>query len=302
MKKKLPRAAVKLLGVVADEQIARDFDVPVSVVFAERCERVGGASGRVEWNPSQVALLGTASDADVAAELGLTTNAVFGQRVRRGIKAFGPSTEERRHRWTKRQLAWLGKLTDAEVARRLGISTAAVAARRRLEGIHPIGGVRRPRREWTAAELRLLGRFSDREVAERTGTHRHQVALQRRLRGIPAYAKRVHDQRWTEERLAKLNTVSSRELAAEIGVSTATVEAKRASLRRRKGGAKSRGTEGTRRANWTASQVHRLGTVPDSVIAEELGITRAAVHLVRKRLGIEAWAKQKKKQQQQKKK
>jgi len=153
------------------------------------------------------------------------------------------------------------------------------------------GRTGRPRRRWAKEELSLLGRLHDTEVARRLGIGRRFVWAKRRALGIPAKTEKEIGARWTPSRLARLGKVPDRELAAEMGLTPAAV----AGFRQRRGiarhpswpASRSRGRDGrAARQPWTPELIRRLGTVPDAVIAKEMGLTRAAVAAHRTRLGI----------------
>lgn len=147
-----------------------------------------GAFRHLEWNDDQLKLLGTASDAKVAEQLGNTPNAVYLKRHQLGIAAFGPSTEEKRHRWTKRELAMLGTLPDSEIAGRIGLSTIAVRHKRGCLGIPPSTGPARARGpKWTKRRLSWLGKL-------------HAKARLASSVSPPSIAARFVRRQWTDSR------------------------------------------------------------------------------------------------------
>jgi len=292
--KSLPARAIRELGKVSDQEIADRYGVPVETVRLARALRgIPPRTGRKStWTPERDALLGTMPDARLARRLGLTPNAVFERRRARGIAPFAPSAAERRKKWTKRRLARLGQVTDRELAEELGMTASSVVEKRMSLGIPSCTGrPGRPRRHWTKEELALLGRLHDTEVARRLGIGRRYVWAKRRELGILARTEKEIEARWTPQRLARLGKVPDRQLAAEMGITAAAVRGvreRRGIVRHRsKPAARTRGSGGRpARQPWTPERVRRLGTVPDDVIAKEMGLTTAAVSAYRTRLGI----------------
>jgi DNA-binding CsgD family transcriptional regulator len=285
---RLPKALINQLGKRPDQQLADAFDVPVEQVRRERLLRNAPRPRKPGvWTEQELALLGTAPDAKIAERVGVTTTAVKQQRRRLGIAAWGTTTEQRRHKWTKRQLGWLGKLSDKEIASRLGLSIPTVCWKRQLLGIEPLKASGRGR-QWTEKEIALLGTLPDTEVARRIGVHRHRVALKRRQLGIPSAVAEKNKQRWTPERIAKLGKVPDREIAQQMGISAGIVTAYRHRHQIPLRCERRRSPRGGHRVHWQRQHIERLGTVPDRVLAQELGITPQAVAQLRQRLGIPA--------------
>lgn len=287
---KVPQALFRRLGSQPDAMLAEEFGIPVEEVRRQRYLR-GISTSNLVWNDEQIALLGTASDQQIADQLGITQATVKRQRQSRGIAPLGETTAEKRHRWTKRQLAWLGKSSDQEIANRLGLCQTTVRTKRVSLGIEPVKKGR-PRRRWTKGELALLGKLSDSEVGRRLGIHRRKAALKRQELGLPNPTEAESQSRWTPQVIKKLGRVPDRQIADELGISAASVTAYRfrhciaahnpnSKRGRPKGGG----------LRWTPDLVKRLGTVPDSELADELGLTRQAVAQTRKRLGITAFSK-----------
>ena len=286
--RKIPKALIDQFGKQTDQALADAFGFPIERVRRERMLHGHVGPGRPSgWTARDLALLGTASDVEIAKRVGVTRTAVEQQRRRNGVAPYGSTTDQRRHRWTKRQIGWLGKLTDREIAERLGVTVGAVAWKRRLLCVEPTRKSR-ARQHWTKRELALLGTMPDTEIARRLGIHRHGVALKRRQLDIPNHVTQQTERRWTPERIAKAGKVPDRELAEEMGIPVGVVSAYRIrhgiSVRARARSTKLK----TARKRWSREQIERLGKVPDRVLADELGITRQAVSLVRRRLGIQA--------------
>lgn len=291
---RLPAAATRQFGIVPDGRIAEEFGVPVEAVRYARCARgIVGRRGspRVAWTPARDALLGTMSDARLARKLGVTPNTIFQRRSVLGIAPFGKTRAEAQKKWTPAILQRLGKLPDAELAERLGVSVSTVVERRKILGIaSPTGRRGRPPRVWTKEQIALLGKLTDTEVARRLHIGRRHVQAKRRALGLVAAFEKKHRKRWTPARLAKLGKVTDRALAAEIGVTPSSV-----AVQRRQRNIPAYTSSGSRqrqrrtRQPWTPARVKRLGKEVDQVLADEMGITRAAVAAFRARLGIAAF-------------
>lgn len=287
---KVPRALFSRLGSQPDAVLAEEFGIPVEEVRRQRYLR-GISTSNLVWDDELLALLGTASDQKIANRLGVPQATVKRQRRSRGIAPFGETTAEKKHHWTKRQLAWLGKLSDQEIANRLGLSQTTVGTKRVSLGIEPVKKGRPPRC-WTKRELALLGKLSDSEVGRRLGIHRRKVALKRQGLGLPNPTEAESQSRWTPHVINKLGKVSDRQVADELGISAATVTAYR--FRHRIAARNPHSQRGRPKGGgfrWTPDLVKRLGTVPDSQLADELEVTRQAVAQIRKRLGITAFSK-----------
>ncbi len=86
--------------------------------------------------------------------------------------------------------------------------------------------------------------------------------------------------RWTPDKIALLGTMTDREVAEKIGVSSITVAFQRYRL--------NIGRHKLAEARWTEELLALLGKVPDRVIAETLGCSAQVVLLKRHQLDIEA--------------
>lgn len=190
-----------------------------------------------------------------------------------------------RFRWTAELVALLGKVADREVARRAGVCPQTVVRerkRRNIETPHP----HREAIEWTAEMVAVLGTASDLEVAGLLGIPRHCVMDRRRRDGIRAFRPSGRRQErslpWAAQDLALLGQASDRDLAAQLGISTSTVQRKRRRL-----GLASFGSPPTR-LEWSEEPLSLLGKVPDVELARCYAISSTAVKAERSRRGIAA--------------
>ena len=114
-----------------------------------------------------------------------------------------------------------------------------------------------------------------------TGVHAQQVSSRNAL-GIPAFG---HFQ-WTQPALALLGQEADAEVAKQLGISKASVVAKRQEL----GIAPVAGAASSQRFEWTDEAVALLGTASDARIAAQLGLSRLTVYNARVARGIAAGA------------
>jgi hypothetical protein len=141
-----------------------------------------------------------------------------------------------------------------------------------------------PRRfRWTRALVRLLGTKPDRELAAHVGLSYTAVVLERRRRGIRPFVKRRPRIVWTESMLALLGTDTDRNVAAELRISEACVQSKRRLLGIPSFTGREYGRPGF---VWTKRALALLGTAPDRVVAQRLGLTGTSVGRKRQMLGI----------------
>jgi len=180
-----------LLGVVRDEEIARQTGIPVSKVRHRR-HRLGipiAQPQKRRWTAEEDALLGTALDVEVAGKLGRSEASVQLRRLQLGIAPapapMHPRSGDSGYRnWDPRNDHLLGKLRDEEVARRTGCRVQTVRVRRHRLGI-PIA--QSQRRSWVPHEEALLGKASDTAVAAKLGRTESAVSQHRQALGIPTW-------------------------------------------------------------------------------------------------------------------
>ena len=116
-------------------------------------------------------------------------------------------------------------------------------------------------------------------LAERWGISAKTVNLKRNALGIAAFG---HFQ-WTSETTALLGKASDAEVAKQLGISKASVVARRTEL----GIAPLTGAA-NRAFDWTDEAIALLGTASDAKVAEQLGLSRLTVYNARVARGIEA--------------
>jgi len=117
-------------------------------------------------------------------------------------------------------------------------------------------------------------------LAQRWGTSAKTVNLKRNALGIPAFG---HFQ-WTQPALALLGREADAEVAKQLGISKASVVAKRTEL----GIDSVTGAAASSAFDWSDEAVALLGTASDAKIAGQLGLSRLTVYNARIARGIAA--------------
>jgi hypothetical protein len=234
-----------------------------------------GPRRRVRWTQAHEDLLGGASDEALADVWNIFSDQVWRRRNQLRRLPYGTTTATA-IRWTRAMIRELGVLTDKAFAQRHGMAKASAALKRTSMGIpqapHP------SRCRWTPAMVALLGRHTDLELMQRFGMVAGTIRAKREELGIPCFRKTKID--WTSARVRRLmGRLSDIAVARRLGVNSETVRLRRTEA----------GIPPHVQAAWTPDAWRRLGTVPDSVIAAEVGLTRSAVSWNRRRLGIPAW-------------
>ena len=226
MKKKLPAAALKLLGKRTDTEIAVKFDCSEYTV---RQARQGLNIARFDrtvfnWTQKRLDMLGRFSDGELARRWGVTVNTIGNRRRKLGIEPAEASTENKRHPWTEEQLQWLGVQADAQIAKALGLSQATVRQKREVLGIPSTRKSMRPSStKWTKHALSLLGKLPDTKVAKLIGFSRNVVQDKRRSLGIPSQEQNRMEKIWTPEVITRLGKEPDSKIAADIGLSAGGV-------------------------------------------------------------------------------
>lgn len=101
---------------------------------------------------------------------------------------------------------------------------------------------------------------------------------------------------WTNERIAKLGTIPDEEYALELGVDRKTIEYKRNRLGIAKCGVRpDRKSPPPPMGGWNRKElpeqiVLRLGTMPDYLLANEIGVAKAVIARARRERGIPDWS------------
>ena len=148
-----PRHLVKLLGKLADHEVARRAGVARKTVTWERYQRgippAFPHRPRIERTDEMISLLGTMVDREVAAELDIPRESVSYKRRMLGIPAHCEQPPRPPEFWTPQRDALLGTAPDTEIAKKLRISLRRVAYRRRKLGISPFKPAPKPLK-WTA--------------------------------------------------------------------------------------------------------------------------------------------------------
>lgn len=238
---------------------------------------------RIKWTPEMDALLGTMSDQDVADWFSVNQWNARGRRRELGITPFRP------HRphippvvWTPEMDALLGTIKDRELAGQLGLPEGRVSDRRNLLRIPHVSEGR-----WAPEMDALLGTMSDLDLAVKLDLSYDTVFERRKKEGIPA--KGAHF-KWTAEKEAILydTTLSIPDVAELLGCTYSQVLHRRDVLSIWD----YPGRVDRPRITWPEGIKERLGTVPDKVIAAEVGCSVVAVLGLRWKEGIKSWREQ----------
>ncbi|MCP4654610.1 MAG: hypothetical protein GY856_04225 [bacterium] len=283
-----PRHLLKLLGRVADQELARRAGVTLDTVIDERrrrgIPRATTYRPPIEWTDEMISLLGTMTDREVAAEFGIGLTTVHYKRRELEIPAYRANPKTRRY-WTPQRDALLGTASDREIAKKLRTSRSRVRDRRDHLGITPFGPVAtsaecpdpmpRPPIRWPKRVLLRLGKVPDAELAAELGVKVRTVARMRQKLGKFAWLY----QRWTPEEEALVGKFPDAEVAGKIGRTRTAVSLRRLILGLPPVPAPS--TSASKKKN-----LSRQGKVPDAELPAEPGIRSISVAKKLRMLGI----------------
>lgn len=203
--------------------------------------------------------LGKTPDTQVAKKFKVPLVEVARQRRERGIP------NHRHCFWTTDRIALLGTASDAEVAGMIGVTKSAVFSKRVSLGIAPVTGAQSERvHKWTASQERKLGTVSDNALAEKFGISTTVVNARRLSMGIAPARTMALRKPWTKKELALLGKHADNYVSISTGRGRRHVRSKRVAL----GIAP---FQHQVQLQWTAKLLKRLGTKPDSELANELG-------------------------------
>ena len=168
---------------------------------------------------------------------------------------------------------------DRAIVKRFHVNASSVAIKRRELGMpkrlpHHLAAT------WTPAMLKQLGTRLDGDLAKEFGLSARTVSAKRQELGIPRLRPTKLD--WASAKVLKLlGSAPDSRIARVLGVTTDTVRVKRTAA----------GIPPFFIDRWTPEIVARMGTVPDRVIAYELGVDNAAVAWQRRQRRIRRWGK-----------
>ncbi|NMY12090.1 hypothetical protein PVE_R2G0107 [Pseudomonas veronii 1YdBTEX2] len=196
-------------------------------------------------------------------------------------KSDPPNISKSRYHWHPDALEMLGKCPDSVVSSRTGISASAVRYKRMALGI-PCG----PRGGWNSELIDLLGKIPDKELADRSqGRLNYKnvrtVRLERGIAVCPAPRKVYESAPVKEEVRELLGQISDYEISRRTGVERSVITRQRLEL-----GIPSATPAGRPPRVWSFEEVQMIGVLFDSDIAKKLKISRIAVSIKRKSLGI----------------
>lgn len=261
------------------KQREREADTGASESSIRRAQALLRSVGRTEARKTvdwDIQPLGRVSDAELSRVLRVSQEAVLAARRVRHVPCPIPSSKR-----TDWDIQPLGKMSDRDLAKSLGVTEWTVGAQRKRRGIPVFDQI-----NW---DLEPLGQVSDYELARRHGVRVNGVREARIRRGIPALnskhtpTKKVDMSEASDELLFQDATW----LATKLGVDADSVR------REQNRQAKKRGIERSprhRNSGISASHIDwsnvPLGLASDASIASEIGCSRAAVSIARKKAGI----------------
>ncbi|HWM94150.1 MAG TPA: hypothetical protein VN493_25560 [Thermoanaerobaculia bacterium] len=139
--------------------------------------------------------------------------------------------------------------------------------------------------QWPEELAALLGQISDEKLARRAGISPETVARERRRRGIESFRPLRGPVEWTPEMIALIGTESDGVVGRELRLSRTTIRCKRVLL-----GIPpyspppSSAVESS--IPWEPEDLAQLGTMPDRLVAKQLGISASSTMLKRQTLEI----------------
>ncbi len=136
---------------------------------------------------------------------------------------------------------------------------------------------------WKPEDDALIGTAPDSAIGKRLGVTDKCVQRRRYRLGIEPFVKHAPGRSvdWTEAALALLGQMSDGELGRRLGLSPKIVRAQRNRL-----GVAAFCPAGAPSTGWTAEREAKLGTVPDRVLAQEMGCSKSKVAYRRRCLDI----------------
>lgn len=141
---------------------------------------------------------------------------------------------------------------------------------------------------WPEELAALLGQISDAKLARRAGINPETVARERRRRGIGSFRPLRGPIEWTPEMISLIGIESDGVVGRELGLSRTTIRRKRELL-----GippyAPPPSSAVESAIAWEPEDLALLGTMPDRVVAKQLGISASSVMLKRQALKIPAF-------------
>ena len=148
--------------------------------------------------------------------------------------------------------------------------------------------------EWTEEIESLLGKVKDIEITKRFGIAPRSIVARRRRLGIQAFSTKPKspEPKWTKKIDKLLGTRPDTGIAAQVGTTAFHIRKRRHALRvsAYKVGALPEITSPKKeRLTLTAAQEAKLGTIPDTILADRWGCTPGTVTRYRQRRGIPAF-------------
>lgn len=269
------QALIEQLGSRYAKEIAAEFNVSEDYVNRWR-RKLGIAAFKPDSSiePELFALLGKDSDENLAERFGLTTHKVGALRRKRNIPAC-PRPRQFTFQETRDILSDLS-LSNTEVAARLNISAANISTTRRRHGLEPRASRRTARLVWNAEHLALLGKLPDREVAQRMQISHTSVYIKRTELGIEGFRtsqsspldKCLADylgrtRSWLIAQKFDMSLQAVLDAHSEAGVSLHPLD------------------------QWMSKDlIRRLRTERIADLAQETGVSKAALNVLRRKLGF----------------
>lgn len=261
----VPPEALPFIGVLSDAEVSRIFSVPGKRVrnlrLCHSFPRPGAGNSRALL-VCPVALREAIEQSLWRWKEALSSQ---GARTKAKIDPLAIVPAELR----ARGLPLIGVQPDGVVAAIMNVHTSRVSAYRKLHGI-PHGT------DLPGEVIPYLGVLFDYQIAERFNLSANLISAYRKAHGIP----RPHG--LPEEALPHIGVLSDVEVSRRFGISLAQIsnyrnkrQIPKAKIRRSK--------------IWTPERLALLGTMPDSDLAAQVGLSASRVAKLRRSYSIPAW-------------
>lgn len=271
---------IEQLGQISDTKLAKIIGCSKAAVFQKRKQLNIPAFQPIHiWKDYEISLLGTMHDKELASFMKTSSSVVTSKRLKLGIPPF----YDVRHEWLPEQLALLGTQTDKKIAKLVNIPFTAVMSKRiglKIPPFYPKSHRYLKQHEWTEDQIEQLGIKPDSEIAQQLDLAEKTVAHKRRSLGVAPYNSLSPSLK--EQLVESLGSESDAKLAAKLEISMYRVGHARKKLQIASHREKNQ-------FKWQKQHIQLLGTMPDSAIAKQLGISIAAVQAKRKQFNITAF-------------
>lgn len=232
-----------------------------------------GSKSKKSWDNQNDKLLGHYADVDVAKITGCNLAFIRKRRKSLGLR---PGKQRLGQEWQQSELDMLGVYTDSYISRQTGRPISAISSKRRSLGL-PSGKQGRVVNEaYSPEQIDMMGTKSDEDLGRLWGVKPDTITKYRQRLGIPRFRVEQLITEQIEEAMRQgYSNPEIHEMFPEVSESTIILQRRKRNL--------SRTIPGRR---WSQEEIDALGTVPDRVIADNLGISAATVRSKRTSLGI----------------